>query len=647
MTLVITELRDDFPTGPDPSFNPNVFSEDEEEAMSAEERTRIHTCTGDHAPPIAPMSPYAQRGNRFSRSKSQLSNHFLNSDPVLISTSTVPALARAESYDDEFPYVELKETNQNCETLRPTSIQSTTQARFNNNNQTNTYVSRTGVPPSNGQGRHAVSPLCCEGSVPALQSPKNAVAPSDIIFDRPPVQTMVSYSTADYSNTVSHIQQVKSSLLPEHTNKNGVSLTLNLNQEHSKSIVKKVDLLTIDHKINSGSKDVFKTQLNNKDVTIDNNIINTSKRKENCLKHSTNLIGLGSNKEIKFIDEEQTCEINQGSSTTLANTVSSVYLTDSMVRSCSVGYLDLVDAQLLPCNIALHMLRKDAPKRLVLVNRKNKQRKHKKQQANVDMKLDNLKSPKLSNCGKSKSLDSSDLFPSPDIQSLPHMPNHTEEAIQEPNNKLKDIINHENTVTKTDNNVIASNKNCKLLLPNGKSCVTKRKKSESETPCSSSPSKKDSIKSRGRSKQINSPNIVPNRSSVEQPNTMPNLATMPARHNTPLHTHALNTLESLLTRLRDMDDNKLTPPSSPRLPRSSPASPAPAKKGKRPQSASPIRKHLLNSPLLGRRSRKSKLTESSDDEVAASSDEIIGGKNYKDLETFQKAQLRQKVHFFL
>jgi len=31
MTLVITELRDDFPPGPDPSFNPNIFSEDEDE----------------------------------------------------------------------------------------------------------------------------------------------------------------------------------------------------------------------------------------------------------------------------------------------------------------------------------------------------------------------------------------------------------------------------------------------------------------------------------------------------------------------------------------------------------------------------------------------------------------------------------------
>ena len=31
MTLMITELRDDIPPRPDPSFNPNVFSEDEED----------------------------------------------------------------------------------------------------------------------------------------------------------------------------------------------------------------------------------------------------------------------------------------------------------------------------------------------------------------------------------------------------------------------------------------------------------------------------------------------------------------------------------------------------------------------------------------------------------------------------------------
>lgn len=77
-------------------------------------------------------------------------------------------------------------------------------------------------------------------------------------------------------------------------------------------------------------------------------------------------------------------------------------------------------------------------------------------------------------------------------------------------------------------------------------------------------------------------------------------------------------------------------------------------------SSSPIRQ-ILNSPLLGRRYRKSKqLIESSDDEQQASGEEShseqVGlasstgtSRQYRDLETFQKAQLRQKVSdiFFL
>jgi hypothetical protein len=129
------------------------------------------------------------------------------------------------------------------------------------------------------------------------------------------------------------------------------------------------------------------------------------------------------------------------------------------------------------------------------------------------------------------------------------------------------------------------------------------------------------------------------------------------KNGMPLHTQALANLEKLITRLRE--DDKATPPPTPRLPRSSPASPAPSKKGrvllccmepvnwfclgKRPQSASPIRKNLLSSPLLGRKNKKNRNQESSDDEVTASGDEVFNGTNYRDLETFQKAQLRQKV----
>lgn len=99
--------------------------------------------------------------------------------------------------------------------------------------------------------------------------------------------------------------------------------------------------------------------------------------------------------------------------------------------------------------------------------------------------------------------------------------------------------------------------------------------------------------------------------------------------------------------MRDLDDDRITPPGSPqdrRHPRSTPASPAVRKKSSRNQSSSPIR-HLLNSPLLNRRQKKKQSIESSDDESSSglqNSEENVR-KHYRNLETFQKAQLRQKV----
>lgn len=504
---------------------------------------------------------------------------------------------------------------------------------------------------SNGQSRHAVSPLCCDGSVPALQSPKNAVAPSDIIFDRPPVQV---YSSADYS--INNMQQVKSSVIADHSNanRNGVLLNINLDSHPkvptgSKKAEVSVENHVVIHASDSCSVNSVKNQTNTKEATPadTSSVSNVYKRKDKCLKACSN----NTNKEIRFIDEEQQNDNSQGSSTTTAaSAITSVCISDSMVRSCSVGYLDLVDAQLVPCDIALHMLRKETPKRLVLVNRKNKQRKHKKPNINQekDIRLGALKSPKLKNCGKSRSLDSSDIFPNPEIQIINHLPNHTEESTESQTNNDNDENKNNPTpiIQNNDNDTPAITKKDSLKLQffsNGKSPLSKRKKSDVDNTTSNSQttlSKNVTNKTRGRSKTTNSPNSVPNKSTIET-----NPTDSPTRNTTSLHAQALNTLENLLTRLRDLDDNKSSPPSSPRLPRSSPASPAPTKKGKRPQSASPIRKHLLNSPLLGRRSRKSKLTESSDDEVVQSGDEIVNSKNYKDLETFQKAQLRQKVFF--
>lgn len=107
----------------------------------------------------------------------------------------------------------------------------------------------------------------------------------------------------------------------------------------------------------------------------------------------------------------------------------------------------------------------------------------------------------------------------------------------------------------------------------------------------------------------------------------------------------MTTLEHIISRLRDLDDEKVASTSSRNI-RSSPSSPATTNKNKRSQHMSPIR-NILNSPLLNRRKAKKPQIDTSDEEcndddhpTAATN----GAKSsYHDLETFQKAQLRQKV----
>lgn len=125
-------------------------------------------------------------------------------------------------------------------------------------NLISSYGRSSSSSSSTNQSRVAISPLYCEQSVPTLQSPKNAVAPSDIIFERPPAggqTTLMSYSTnTDYSNNVAH---VKNALINEHTTRqntshvNPVPLNLNLNLERiidgkSKGAIKKKDIQYID-----------------------------------------------------------------------------------------------------------------------------------------------------------------------------------------------------------------------------------------------------------------------------------------------------------------------------------------------------------------------------------------------------------------
>uniref|UniRef100_T1J4N8 Uncharacterized protein n=1 Tax=Strigamia maritima TaxID=126957 RepID=T1J4N8_STRMM len=104
--------------------------------------------------------------------------------------------------------------------------------------------------------------------------------------------------------------------------------------------------------------------------------------------------------------------------------------------------------------------------------------------------------------------------------------------------------------------------------------------------------------------------------------------------------------ETRSRRAKDVQKGTSSSPSSlstSPLSKSLSSTPTHSSKGaKRPKSSSPIRKALLNSPLLSRRSRRAKVIESSDDEVAFSGDELLTH-SYKDLENFQKAQIRQKL----
>lgn len=282
MTLVITELRDDFPCGPDPNFNPNIFSEDEDEynlKVSLDYVTNVKECSNfgvsfqspkahrrtkeiphntnatsgssSAHPPIAPMSPRPNRfpSMRHTRRPSPLANNYSSSSSS--STSTGPAtscsnppkslgpLAKAESYDDDIIETPVAPTKQG----------------ISYSNLISSYGRSSSSSSSNNQSRVAISPLYCEQSVPTLQSPKNAVAPSDIIFERPPAgqTTLMSYSSsADYSNNV---VQVKNALVNDHARQNShvnpVPLNLNLNLERvidsrSKGAIKKKDIQYID-----------------------------------------------------------------------------------------------------------------------------------------------------------------------------------------------------------------------------------------------------------------------------------------------------------------------------------------------------------------------------------------------------------------
>lgn len=468
------------------------------------------------------MTPRNARLNHPNRPKSQISNQFL-------ATETLPtSLGKIESYESEYvPYVDLQDMGNLYENIR--------------NAPTNTY--RT--PP-----RHN-PPRCCD--VPALQSPKNAVAPTQMLI-------ATSNTGADYASS---IQRMKNALADQQagiatkkelennklnqisqddkpcltsacaTNIISVSMqngqALNAEASSSRYIsqgpvsngLENIDcaaaqtvylnglnnmgcasnVLTAPHPISgvqttmSPSAHSFVHSKNNQNTRTSTAGANTTPSNSSQLGQASSLVlnkngihgvvspacsyqfpenidqcfgsscsqcfskhkdpkchvcygktnpgyvSAGTVANIKldedlmrFSDDEVRDDIEASEQlrgvhrTSTVISIGPMCSNDSIVRSCSVGYLDLVDAQLVPCDVALRMLRRDAPnKRLVLVSRKTKRRKKAKPQHDVNQP--SSKPPRLRNCGKSKSLDSSDIFPSNEqISFPPQLPEHVEEA---------------------------------------------------------------------------------------------------------------------------------------------------------------------------------------------------------------------------
>lgn len=297
MTLMITELRDDYPVGPDPTFNPNIFSEDEEEVFQSNDSNNSPSHTNNNIRRKLTLNERINNTNNINQNDSYNSNN---------NNSSSPSLARAESYE-EFPYIDTNDTMNNMpESVYSTPMRHTTQA-------TERRVNNSASVPN----RHAISPLRCEGSVPTLQSPKNAVAPTDIIFERPSPQTVTCGGRGDFCGGRADYS-VRGDNVPLK-NIEQQSFSLNLSLEPSRQVtIKKCDNHVTDNCLSKLRKNICSRG----DSAYD---MNTRILKSLCNKNyehevhpdamtrrAETLRGLQKGEDLKFIDEETPVETTIG-----------------------------------------------------------------------------------------------------------------------------------------------------------------------------------------------------------------------------------------------------------------------------------------------------------------------------------------------
>ncbi|XP_068631348.1 tubby-related protein 4 [Battus philenor] len=633
MTLMITELRDDYPIGPDPNFNPNIFSEDEEEVFQPNDsNSPSHTNNN-----IRKKLTFNERINN--------SNNIIMQNDIYSSNNnnSNPSIARAESYD-EFPYIDTNDSIHNVsESVYSTPVRHTAQAaerRVNNS---------AAVP-----NRHAISPLRCESSVPTLQSPKNAVAPTDIIFERPSPQTVTCGGRGDFcgGRTDYSVRGDNVSLKANIPNIEQQTFNLNLSIEPSRQVtIKKCDNHVTDNCLSKLRKNIC-SRGESASYEVNTRILKSlcSKNFEHevhpdaMVKRSDNLKNIQKSEDLKFIDEETSIEstINNSSErpremrvqrTTTVVPISpvcaSVPVYDTMTRSCSVGYLDLVDPQVLRAH-SLTTLRGEQPRRLVLVNNK-RHRRAKRQYKTNDIKLMETKTPSLKKCGKSRSLDSGEL--SITVEKCKRQSrsdsNQKNDTVSANSSSRCNSTGEDNSGNSTEEGGRVGRRsrrdypvctNCRLVSP-----YDRRDVDAASYVCVAC-------------------------STRAAPAPLP--APMPVTTDSDSdYSKYYSSLEQLALRLlaargRSAAREVSSAPASPRPKRSQPTSSAcadspPHTRRQRYSSASPIRQ-LLNSPLLNRR-RNKKPSESSDDEYSNGGYSEVNSKNYRDLESFQKAQLKNKL----
>lgn len=412
MTLMITELRDDYPVGPDPNFNPNIFSEDEEEVFQPSESDSPSHMNNNIRKKFNPSIATDRLTN---------TNNIINSSDIYSPNNNCnPALARAESYD-EFPYIDTSELNNVSENVfNANSVRHQTQ-------NSERRVSNTATVPN----RHAISPLRCESSVPTLQSPKNAVAPTDIIFERPSPQTVTCGGRGDFCGGRTDYSVRDNASLKGNLSNIDQQFNLNLSLEPSRQVtIKKCDNHIADNCLSKLRKNICNRgetsfEMNTRIIkSLCNKNYEHEVHPDAMNKRAETLKNLQKSEDLKYIDEETPVDTNISNLTDkvregrvqrtttvvpISPVCASIPVYDTMTRSCSVGYLDLVDPQVLHAQVSITALRGDPPRRLILVNNKKQRRPRRYYRNNDSKQIENLKMPTLRKCGKSKSLDSGEL----------------------------------------------------------------------------------------------------------------------------------------------------------------------------------------------------------------------------------------------